>query len=177
MNIISLIQPHEFGPDFYLDQGVWKVNFPTTETPPPPISNDARNIIQNAGDGMYFERYKDILETMKEMGYANTNLVVGIGGLLVQQHNRDDLGFAFKATQAIINNETVELFKDPITDQGKRSHKGLMKLVQNDDGSFTTIDQASEQEEKEGVLETVFLNGKVVKEFTLNEIRNRAGTF
>lgn len=129
------------------------------------------------GDGMYFERYKDILETMKEMGYANTNLVVGIGGLLVQQHNRDDLGFAFKATQAIINNEAVELFKDPITDQGKRSHKGLMKLIQNDDGSFTTIDQASEQEEKGGILETVFLNGKVVKEFTLNEIRNRAGTF
>ena len=56
MNIISLIQPHELGPDFYLDQGVWKVNFPTTETPPPPISNDTRNIIQNAGDGMYVDQ-------------------------------------------------------------------------------------------------------------------------
>lgn len=56
MNIISLIQPNELGPDFYLDQGVWKVNFPTTATPPPPISNDARNIIQNAGDGMYVDQ-------------------------------------------------------------------------------------------------------------------------
>ena len=56
MNIISLIQPHELGPDFYLDQGVWKVNFPTTAAPPPPISNDARNIIQNVGDGMYVDQ-------------------------------------------------------------------------------------------------------------------------
>lgn len=56
MNIISLIQPQELGPDFYLDQGVWKVKFPTTAAPPPPISNDARNIIQNVGDGMYVDQ-------------------------------------------------------------------------------------------------------------------------
>ena len=34
------------------------------------------------GDGMYFERYKDILETMKEMGYANINLVCGDWGTI-----------------------------------------------------------------------------------------------
>ena len=56
MNIISLIQPQELGPDFYLDQGVWHVNFPTTAAPPPPISNDARNIIQNIGDGMFVDQ-------------------------------------------------------------------------------------------------------------------------
>lgn len=56
MNIISLIQPQELGPDFVLDQGIWKVKFPTTATPPPPISNDARNIIQNVGDGMYVDQ-------------------------------------------------------------------------------------------------------------------------
>lgn len=56
MNIISLIQPHELGPDFFLDDGIWKVNFPTVATPPPPISNDARNIIQNVGDGMYVDQ-------------------------------------------------------------------------------------------------------------------------
>lgn len=56
MNIISLIQPQELGPDFVLDQGIWKVNFPSVATPPPPISNDARNIIQNVGDGMYVDQ-------------------------------------------------------------------------------------------------------------------------
>lgn len=56
MNIISLIQPQELGPDFVLDQGIWKVKFPSVATPPPPISNDARNIIQNVGDGMYVDQ-------------------------------------------------------------------------------------------------------------------------
>jgi len=93
------------------------------------------------GDGMYFDRYKDILETMEKMGYANTNLVIGIGGLLLQQHNRDDLGFAFKATYAEVNGEQKELFKDPITDPGKKSHKGLMTLVKNANGEYETLDQ------------------------------------
>lgn len=126
------------------------------------------------GDGMYFERYADILETMKSMGYANTNLVIGIGGLLLQQHNRDDLGFAFKATAAKINGEWTELFKDPKTDTGKRSHKGFMKLVE-ENGEYKTVDQVTEEEENEGALELVFENGKVTREVTLQEIRERVG--
>lgn len=126
------------------------------------------------GDGMYYERYEAILYKMKEMGYANTNLVVGIGGLLLQQHNRDDLGFAFKATFAEINGEKVELFKDPVTDPGKKSHKGLMMLTKDENGKFITVDQCSEEEEKLGFLETVFKDGKIVKEYTLSEIRERA---
>jgi len=126
------------------------------------------------GDGMYFERYKSILDKMEEMGYANTNLVIGIGGLLLQQHNRDDLGFAFKATYAEINGVATELYKDPATDPGKRSHKGLMTLTQDTDGKYVTIDQVTEAEEKTGLLEQVFLNGKITKLQTLAEIRGRA---
>jgi nicotinamide phosphoribosyltransferase len=126
------------------------------------------------GDGMYLERYEQILAKMKEMGYANTNLVVGIGGLLLQQHNRDDLGFAFKATHAVINGENVELYKDPITDPGKKSHKGLMMLVKDGNGKYHTVDQVSEADEKLGFLQTVFKDGKVVKTHTLAEIRARS---
>lgn len=131
------------------------------------------------GDGMYLERYEAILAKMKEMGYANTNLVVGIGGLLLQQHNRDDLGFAFKATYAEINDEAVELFKDPVTDPGKKSHKGLMRLEKHDVlennkhvTRFFTLDQQPSDEG--GELVTVFKDGKVTHEYTLNEIRERA---
>lgn len=56
MNIISLIQPHELGPDFFLDDGIWKVNFPSVATPPPPVSNEARNIIETVGDGMFVDQ-------------------------------------------------------------------------------------------------------------------------
>lgn len=125
------------------------------------------------GDAMHYDRYEAVLNKMEEMGYANTNLVIGVGGLLLQQHNRDDLGFAFKATFAVINGENVELFKDPITDPGKKSHKGLMTLVK-ENGVYVTRDQVTEEEEKTGELQTVFLNGKIVKEYTLDEIRARA---
>lgn len=130
------------------------------------------------GDGMYFDRYKAILEKMAEMGYANTNLVVGIGGLLLQQHNRDDLGFAFKATYAEINGEPVELYKDPITDPGKKSHKGLMHLMSYKVGNvvkYETHDQQTWETEAGGELKQVFLNGKVTKEYTFDEIRKNAG--
>lgn len=127
------------------------------------------------GDGMYYERVKAIYDTLTEMGYATTNVVLGIGGLLLQQHNRDDLGFAIKATFATINDENVELFKDPITDPGKRSHKGLMQLIREPNtGIYVTMDQATPEEEKRGELVQVFYNGKVTKEYTFAEIRNRA---
>lgn len=129
------------------------------------------------GDAMHLERFTTVLAKMKEMGYANTNLVVGVGGLLLQQHNRDDLGFAFKATFATINGQNVELFKDPVTDPGKRSHKGLMHLgFHQPTGKYVTIDQCTEDQEKHGELVTVFLNGKITKSYTLDEIRQRANT-
>lgn len=125
------------------------------------------------GDGMYYGRVEKIMETMKEMGFASTTVVIGIGGLLLQQHNRDDLGFAIKATYAEINGEAVELFKDPITDPGKKSHKGLMKLVHHRGGAYVTMDQCTAEEEKQGILVQVFFNGKVTKKYNFNEIRER----
>lgn len=126
------------------------------------------------GDGMYFDRVKKIYETLTEMGYATTNVVLGIGGLLLQQHNRDDLGFAIKATFAEINGEQVELFKDPATDPGKRSHKGLLSLDKDVNGKYHTTDQCSIKDEQGGELIQVFKDGKVTKEYTFSEIRKRA---
>lgn len=130
------------------------------------------------GDSMFFERFERTLQTMKENGFASSNLVIGVGGLLLQQHNRDDQGYAIKATYAEINGVPHNLLKDPITDPGKKSHTGLLMLDQtigpNGKQGFFTHDQCTWEEEKEGLLKTVFLNGKVVKKFTLEEVRNNS---
>ena len=63
MNIISVIQPSELGPHFKMIDGTWHVNFPTTSAPPPPISNDARNIIKDTNDGMF-------IDTRDRLAYA-----------------------------------------------------------------------------------------------------------
>lgn len=72
--------------------------------------------------------------------------------------------------------EPREIFKDPITDDGtKRSKKGLLHVYKSDlDGGILKVkDQVAWKEEQTGLLTTVFKDGKLIKETTLDEIRNR----
>lgn len=79
-----------------------------------------------------------------------------------------------KATYGEIGSDCREIFKDPITDDGtKRSKKGLLKVTYDDNMNIVCTDQQNWEQEKTGLLETVFLNGKLIKETTLEEIRNR----
>lgn len=123
------------------------------------------------GDGFTKKRFEEVLSAMEKNGFATSNLVIGVGGLLLQQHNRDDLGFALKATKAITTDgEEVSLFKDPKTDSKKKSKTGYMKLVKEDD-SFNTLDNVSVEEELSGELQTVFRNGEILRTQTLDDIR------
>jgi len=108
------------------------------------------------GDGMYLERYKETLRIMEEMGYAASNLVIGVGGILRNvHHGRDFLGFAIKSTYVEINNAPLNIEKDPITDSAKKSHKGLLKLEKTKDG-YVTIEKCSKEQEEEGELKIVY---------------------
>lgn len=76
-----------------------------------------------------------------------------------------------KATWCQINGEAYEIFKKPKTDSGtKNSLKGLIKVIK-EDGVYKAIDQVSPEEEQTGELKTVFENGKLVREYTLDEVR------
>ena len=126
------------------------------------------------GDGMYYERVERVLDDLVARGLCSSNLVIGVGGLLLQQHSRDDMGFAFKATEGTFAGETRELFKDPATDPGKKSKKGRMVLNFSEEDGYHTADQVSKEEAEGGYLEVVFENGKLVKEETFDAIRERA---
>jgi nicotinamide phosphoribosyltransferase len=128
------------------------------------------------GDGMFYERFERTLGLMKDLGYASSNLVIGVGGLLLQQHNRDDQGYAIKATFAEVNGEQRELVKDPVTDTKKKSHKGLLSLFRDVKGRYYTKDQCTAEEEAQSALETVYLDGRIVRTQTFNEIRELAAT-
>jgi nicotinamide phosphoribosyltransferase len=72
--------------------------------------------------------------------------------------------------------EPREIFKDPITDDGtKKSKKGLLCVTGNETGfsDIKVYDQCTWEQESRGLLTTVFKDGKLVKETTLDEIRNR----
>ena len=126
------------------------------------------------GDSITIERQKEIYKRLEEKGFAATNLVLGIGSYTYQYRTRDSLGFAMKATWCQINGEPKEIFKQPKTDSGmKNSLKGLIQVKQDDNGRYYAIDCATKEQEEDSCLEVVFENGNLVRETTLNEIRNR----
>lgn len=127
------------------------------------------------GDGMYLDRYKRTLGKLQEMGYAATNLVIGVGGIL-RNHTRDTLGFAIKATYVEVSGEHRDIEKDPITDPGKKSLKGLLALHKDANGNFVTKDQCGLDEEALGLLQTVFVNGKIVRETNFSKVRELVQT-
>ena len=130
------------------------------------------------GDSITLERQREIYKRLEEKGFAATNLVLGIGSYTYQYRTRDSLGFAMKATWCQINGEPKEIFKQPKTDSGmKNSLKGLICVEMDKDGKFFATDCVSKEEETYGCLEVVFEDGKLVKEYSLAEIRERLASY
>lgn len=123
------------------------------------------------GDGMYLERYVRTLNRLEQMGYAASNLVIGVGGIL-RNHSRDTLGFALKAVYVEVNGQPRDIEKTPITDTKKKSHKGRVALV-IEDGQYRTIDQCSDEDLKRCILQTVFKNGEITVYPKFEEMRNK----
>ena len=123
------------------------------------------------GDSITLERQKEIYKRLEERGFAATNLVLGVGSYTYQYKSRDSLGFAMKATWCQVNGEGREIFKDLKTDDGtKKSLKGLI-CVQSDGNKYIAEDQVTKEQEDKSCLQTVFEDGKLVKEWSLSQIR------
>ena len=125
------------------------------------------------GDSITLERQKEIYKRLEEKGFCASNLVLGVGSYTYQYKSRDSLGFAMKATWCQINGQEVEIFKQPKTDDGtKNSLKGLIGVYYDDYMQLTAYDQADKSIEEKGELITIFEDGKLVKEYSLTEIRD-----
>ena len=96
-----------------------------------------------------------------------------MGGGLLQHVNRDTQKFAMKCSAVQINNQWVDVMKDPITDKDKKSKAGLVKCWS--DGIWFSSDVTPPEESGwVDILETVYLNGKLVRDMTFEEIRNNS---
>lgn len=130
------------------------------------------------GDGINHQSIKSILYTITLAGFSADNVVFGQGGMLLQTVNRDDFRFAMKCSAALIDGKWVDVFKDPITDQGKQSKKGRLELIRHKDGTFTTMREEDVAKTCVGsdmrMLETVFQNGVLIRDMTFDEVRANA---
>lgn len=126
------------------------------------------------GEAISPDLYEKILNKMIEMKFCVSNLVVGIGSYSQTYCTRDTLKQAFKATAVQINGQLTEIFKDPKTDtSGKKSAKGLL-VVYKDENGFQYKDQCTWNDvySDKNEMKLIFKDGKLLKEFTLQEIRN-----
>lgn len=124
------------------------------------------------GDGICARSIDAILAAMKARGLSADNVAFGMGGELLQKINRDTQKFAMKASAICINGEWRDVYKDPITDPGKRSKRGRLALINDEQGYRTVREDALE--DQRNALEKVFRNGDVLVDWTFDEVRERA---
>jgi nicotinamide phosphoribosyltransferase len=88
------------------------------------------------GDGIDHTMILRILSHMIDAWWSADNIAFGSGGGLLQKVNRDTLGFALKCSAIEIDGQWREVYKDPVTDPGKRSkagrqHRGMVEVFRN----------------------------------------------
>ncbi len=131
------------------------------------LLNPKVRVIQ--GDGIDFEMLDRILARMESAGWSADNIAFGSGGGLLQKLNRDTQKFAFKCSSVTIGDTERDVFKQPVTDTGKSSKAGRLKLVV-EDGRFKTVPS---HDPRPDVLVPVFRDGELLVDQTFAEIRAR----
>ncbi|GAA4340642.1 nicotinate phosphoribosyltransferase [Flaviaesturariibacter amylovorans] len=131
------------------------------------------------GDGVDLDSIRAIYGALQVNGISAENLVLGMGGALLQKVDRDTQQFALKCSWAEVNGAGTEVRKRPLELDGsgrlhrsfKGSKGGRLKLVRAADG-YRTVGEA-EYPERADELITVFENGVLCAEQSYDEIRER----
>jgi nicotinamide phosphoribosyltransferase len=124
------------------------------------------------GDGIDPIGIDKILSMLEQAGFSAENMVFGMGGGLLQKVNRDTQRFAFKASAQKRGGTWHDVFKSPL-DASKVSKKGRLMLTHVGNDEYHTVVEYLEGAGPD-FLETVFENGKLVREQTFDDIRERA---
>lgn len=145
------------------------------------------------GDGCQFRKINEIWTKLEELGFAANTILFGVGAYSFTALNtprcesicltRDTFGFAMKSTDCVVNGNEYTIQKNPKTDLHnlKKSHKGLChvsKETVNGHDRFVCKDEfTSETIPEDNLLTTVFEDGKLVREYTFMEIRERINNY
>ncbi|HEY8096630.1 MAG TPA: nicotinate phosphoribosyltransferase [Methylobacter sp.] len=119
------------------------------------------------GDGINIDSLPEILHAIMSRGYSASNLAFGMGGGLLQMVNRDTSKYKYAASSAFINGDWVDLFKDPVTDIGKRSMAGHIATII--DGFGQPI-RSVRGPRNDDIMREVCRNGKLTREVTWDDV-------
>ena len=107
------------------------------------------------GDGINPTTMVQILEMLKTNGWSTDNLAFGSGGGLLQDMNRDTSKYAFKCSAIEVYGQWRDVYKDPVTDPGKKSQRGLINREK---------------------MNLVYTNGIMLGEMRLQDVRDKLNT-
>ena len=122
------------------------------------------------GDSLTEKSITNILETLKNAGFSSENVVFGCGSYLLDKHNRDTQRSAYKSSAMKIDGVWAGVFKSPLG-SNKKSKRGRLKLCHTDMSDYTLTEYDAGYENSKDDLVTVFRNGEIIKEYTLDDIR------
>ena len=141
------------------------------------------------GDSITVQRCEQIYRILEENGFACSNVALGVGSFsfqcieedgILKPFTRDTFSSCIKATYCEIAGKPYPIFKDPKEGGFKKSQKGCC-VVSEENGELRYRDELNWEEASSGgnLLQTVFKDGVLIKEQSLQEIRNRlhAGAF
>jgi nicotinamide phosphoribosyltransferase len=111
---------------------------------------------------------------MQQRELSAENIAFGMGGELLQKVNRDTQKFAMKASAACVAGDWRDVYKDPITDSGKRSKRGRLALVRAKNGQVATV-REDELAGRGNLLRVVYRNGELLVDDSLAMVRARVG--
>jgi nicotinamide phosphoribosyltransferase len=139
------------------------------------------------GDGCTLSRVAEIYNSLKELGFASTNVVFGVGAfcfhVLFTPDNdftvltRDTWGMAMKATYGVFGGQSVPIYKDPKTDKGglKKSQKGCCAISYDEEtGEYVCVDGFDHWvNDEDTILKPVFKDGEIFNLDSFHDIRAR----
>jgi nicotinamide phosphoribosyltransferase len=144
------------------------------------------------GDSITVQRCEEIYKILMENGFACSNVALGVGSFsfqcieedgILKPFTRDTFSCCIKATYCEINGEPYPIFKNPKEGGFKKSQKGCCIVYRDLDSDLLPnsveikhIDGCTWEQAVTNpcnLLETVFKDGKLVKEYSLAEIRER----
>jgi nicotinamide phosphoribosyltransferase len=129
------------------------------------------------GDGVNELTIRGILGAFMALGYSADNIAFGMGGALLQIVDRDTQRFAMKCSSVQVDGKWIDVVKDPITDSGKRSKGGRVKLFTNSGCEYASGVSAPTGWSDKGIggwtdaLVTVYEDGNITKSYTFDEVR------